>query len=355
MINILIIGKGYIGRNLATFLTQPDISIYNIEKSDLDYWSYDNLDQYIQSQKNKGITFSFIINCTGFYGDQINECNHYPRLFLHLTATLPIILSNLCTKHNCKYIHLSSADIYNGDNAFTKDEIGSMVSFALTVNEGWSENNLPNHGIFANKSSTFSKTHHVIENCLRGLNNVYILRIKNCISGIFHKKNYLLKVITKERIINKENSVTFLPDLFNFINEILKASNIPTGIYNIVNGECFFNKIIFDELKNYTDEFENLKIFFNRKALIDNNLKLSPERPFAILKNTKASKYINFTKVDNQLINKCLKEIIEDKKINDYYFSVHNEKNVSLRDESRYSNKPDLVNESLVEKMWNNA
>jgi len=47
MINILIIGKGYIGRNLATFLTQPDISIYNIEKSDLDYWSYDNLDQYI--------------------------------------------------------------------------------------------------------------------------------------------------------------------------------------------------------------------------------------------------------------------------------------------------------------------
>jgi len=98
-----------------------------------------------------------------------------------------------------------------------------------------------------------------------------------------------------------------------------------------------------------------LKIFFNRKALIDNNLKLSPERPFAILKNTKASKYINFTKVDNQLINKCLKEIIEDKKINDYYFSVHNEKNVSLRDESRYSNKPDLVNESLVEKMWNNA
>jgi len=79
-----------------------------------------------------------------------------------------------------------------------------------------------------------------------------------------------------------------------------------------------------------------LKIFYNINAVIDNNLNLFPVRPFAILKNTKASKFINFTKVDNHLINNCLKEIIEDKKLNDHYFNVYNEKNVSLRDESRY-------------------
>jgi dTDP-4-dehydrorhamnose reductase len=71
MKNVLILGKGYIGKYLADYL-KSDTNVTIFSKSQLDYsnpkilFEYINENQNTDSYENK--RFDWVINCSGFTG-----------------------------------------------------------------------------------------------------------------------------------------------------------------------------------------------------------------------------------------------------------------------------------------------
>ena len=331
MVNVLIIGKGYIGRNLANFLLgarKYEIIPHIICRKEVDYWHYDKLESFIKKNKDEGLLFDYIINCSGFYGSNIKECDTFPVLFNYTNTSLPLIIQNICVKYNCKYIHLSSADIYYERRLNFNEE---------DQNTGWSEKDYSGC-INNNETSTFTKVHDIIDQCFANLPNVYVLRIKNVLSDLYHVKNYLLKVMNlRYSGSTLNNSITYLPDLLNFIFNIIQ-NEIPTGRYNVVSNGFTSVKSIYEICKKYKDKLaENNIVNMIRDELVyKDDLIIRPLRSYSVLSNKKASMYMKFTTINDELIDRCVKNIIEDKKEQDLFRSVYDENTEHLKEHERY-------------------
>jgi len=347
MVNVLIIGKGYIGRNLANFLLgarKYEIIPHIICRKEINYWYYDKLESFIKKNKDEGLIFDYIINCSGFYGSNIKECDTFPVLFNYTNISLPLIIQNICVKYNCKYIHLSSADIYYERRLNFNEE---------DQNTGWSEKDYS--GCVNNElTSSFTKVHDVIDQCFANLPNVYVLRIKNVLSDLYHVKNYLLKVMNlRYSGSTLNNSITFLPDLLNFIFNIIH-NEIPAGCYNVVSNGFTSVKSIYEICKKYKDKLaENNIVNMIRDELVyRDDLIIRPLRSYSVLSNKKASMYMKFTTINDELIDRCVKNIIEDKKEQDLFRSVYDEDTEHLKEHERYESPSPEKNQGELQYVF---
>jgi len=210
--NILLLGKGYIGGLLLTSLSKEH-SVKIIQRQDLDYTNKNTLFNFLKANK-----YDIIINCSGFTGTpNVDGCELHKNdcWFYNVVAPHNVLLA--ADALNVPVFHVSSGCIYSG---YEKD---------------FTEQDEPNFGIYSNTSSYYSKCKHAFETISKNF-NVYIFRIRMPFDGTTHRKNYLNKLYTYDNLISQKNSLTSTQDLCDFIAKFLSVfQDVQPGPINVVN------------------------------------------------------------------------------------------------------------------------
>lgn len=259
---ILILGNGYIGNYLQSYLSIQGHTVKIVDSSDLDY--HNRRDLWMELIANYDPLI--VINCSGFTGrPNIDEAESKKDLCWHLNVTSPFQCAELCQKAGKRYIHIGSGCIYTD---YTKE---------------YTEEDAPNFGLFDNESSFYSKTKHAFELMTRHL-PVKIVRIRMPISSLNDSRSYLSKIKKYNKLIDYKNSKTYIPDLCIFVNKLI--SNPDTkwteqDIYNVVNPEPLDTKSLVQIVNSFGEgnpewEFvpiENIPIIAGRSNCVLNNEK----------------------------------------------------------------------------------
>jgi dTDP-4-dehydrorhamnose reductase len=179
---IIIVGKGYIG----TFIGKA-LGIEPVALSDA-----------------PDLSQATVINAVGFCGSpNIDECEDHPQRTHVANVEVPLQLAPAC-KH---LIHLSSGCLFDGDGPFSEEDEPNLVR------------------------SVYTRTKREAELRLLYFSNVAILRIRMPLDATPHPRNLITKVSAYSRVIDRQNSVTWLPDLA----EALKGLLLYRGIVHVVN------------------------------------------------------------------------------------------------------------------------
>lgn len=267
--NILILGGGYIGRELFYSLLGEYVVALR-QKRELNYYDQNELSKFILNND-----ISIVINCFGFTGiPNVDEAEIKKNECWDLNVVKPLKIVDTCNKLGVKYIHISSGCIYSG---YEKD---------------FTENDSPNFGLF-DHSSFYSKSKHAFETLTEN-NDLKIIRIRMPICyDIKNRRNYLSKIMKYPNLIDKRNSKTFIPDVGGFIKALINCniSWIGQNIYNVVNPDPLSTHEVVD-LLNSGNKGKWDKLDPNWVSMSELDI-LAP-RSNCILDNTKASKIYKF-------------------------------------------------------------
>ena len=231
--NILILGKGYIGNYLAKSHTKHNIT--HISKKDLDYSNPEVLEFYI-----KNSNFDWIINSSGYTGKpNVDACENDKENCYHYNVTVPLYITKVANKLNIPIIHIGSGCIYSG------------------YEKHYTECDLSDFGADCFNSSFYSKSKDTFEKLSESLNR-YIFRIRIPFNGIPEPKNYLYKLLHYDNLISMPNSVTNIDDLVDFTFKFIDK-NPEYGIYNVVNTGSIDARQIIPLMRNANIENEKWK------------------------------------------------------------------------------------------------
>lgn len=229
-INLLILGDGYIGKNLYEHL-KKDFNILIKSRKDLNYHDIKELGRFILN--NEILT---IINCSGFTGrPNIDEAEIKKELCWELNVEVPLEINRLCNQLGVNYLHISSGCIYEG---YEKE---------------WTEEDESNYGLFTNHSSFYSKSKHAFERMSKKMKGI-VLRIRMPFHHDSCHRNYLEKIRNYNNLINFQNSKTYIPDLCEFVKNILiKKPSIWSGreTYNVVNPCALYTNEVCDIMRHW--------------------------------------------------------------------------------------------------------
>ncbi|MCX5713879.1 MAG: sugar nucleotide-binding protein [Candidatus Omnitrophica bacterium] len=243
---ILILGKGFVGSRLHE---EIDSELFESPINNLT-----DAEKIIS-----GFNPKIIINCIGYTGRNVDECEVEKDRALLANTFVPIILGEACLRRNIKLVHISSGCIYNYDYA-------------------------KGHPIKEDKDPDFlglyySRTKIYAEKALEVILQKYpvlILRIRIPLDNRAHPKSLLSKLIKYKKVIDIPNSVTYIPDFVKALKYLLKIN--ATGIYNVVNKGVLRYPELMDIYKEYVPDFEYEQIDFKKLKLVRTNLILSTKK-----------------------------------------------------------------------------
>ena len=211
----VILGKGFVGTHLSHYFKQNNIDHKIFSQSELDYTDPNTFKDFLDTN-DKDI--KWVINCSGYTGiPNVDACEDNKELCYAYNVLYPMQVVKLCNQYKIPVIHIGSGCIYSGyEKEFTEEDI-------------------PNFGIYSNQSSYYSKCKHVFETFAKEF-NCYVLRIRIPFTDILTRKNYFSKLLNYDTLINELNSVTSLNDFDEFVVRFISAKP-EYGIYNVVNPE----------------------------------------------------------------------------------------------------------------------
>ena len=198
----------------------------------------------------------------------------------------PLLLSMICKNHNIHYTYLGTGCIFKFDEChpFGKEE------------NGFTECSQPN--FFGSSYSIVKgftdKLMHIFDD------HVLNLRIRMPITGEKNTRNFITKITTYEKICSVPNSMTVLPELLQYVVDMMK--NKTTGTINLTNpGLISHNEILemYKEIVDPTFTWQNFNIEEQRSIL-------AAERSNNYLDTTKIETL--FPGIDNikVAVKKCL-------------------------------------------------
>lgn len=218
----LIIGKGFIGNALAEIM--PDA--LHISKYDVYYTDSFALEEFVDEQ-----SITKIINCSGYTGvPNVDACETNKESCYFYNVTVPHTIKKVAIKFEIPLIHIGSGCIYDG---YEKD---------------FDENDVPNFGIFSDRSSFYSKTKHISEMVLEA-DNVAIVRLRIPFDWQSSRKNYIDKLLRYDKLIDFKNSKTDLRKLCQFIKHL--SNDFKSGIFNAVHSKPLYTREVIDIIKQY--------------------------------------------------------------------------------------------------------
>ena len=211
----VILGKGFVGTHLSHYFKQNNIDHKIFSQSELDYTDPNTFKDFLDTN-DKDI--KWVINCSGYTGvPNVDACEDNKEFCYAYNVLYPMQVVKLCNQYKIPVIHIGSGCIYTGyEKEFTEEDI-------------------PNFGIYSNESSYYSKCKHVFETFAKEF-NCYVLRIRIPFTDILTRKNYFSKLLNYDSLINELNSVTSLNDFDEFVVRFISAKP-ESGIYNVVNPE----------------------------------------------------------------------------------------------------------------------
>ena len=222
---VLILGSGYIGNHIFNKLKNYH-DVEQITQSQVNYTLSNNskscdFRSYLYHNR-----FDVAINCSGYTGKpNVDACEDNRAICWEYNVLAPVRTAEVLNLFKIPVIHISSGCIYQGDKKYTEEHI-------------------PNFGLYDSESSFYSKSKHAGELALRDMWG-YILRIRMPFCKTKSPKNILNKYIKYEDIVSEINSLTCVYDLASAVEYICVHRNqVSKGIYNVVNK----GKIAADEI-----------------------------------------------------------------------------------------------------------
>ena len=274
---ILILGKGFIGKQLCAYLNCKIFS-----KKELDYTDSNIFKIYLNNFEPK-----FVINASGYTGyPNVDACEleKNKKLCYKLNVHIPRQLAVICHNKNIPFANISSGCIYNGYN--------------------FTEESKPNH-----IKGYYCKTKYECEQYLINY-NCYQWRIRIPFCSQIHNKNYLTKLLKYDRLINKYNSLTCIEDFCEFVYKFIKLKSVPEyGIYNVVNENYVNADYVIDLLKSVGLQNPNW-IFVDEK-----DLDLKCKRSNCVLVTSKIKKLGLGLPYVRDSLKECINEILSKFKI----------------------------------------
>jgi dTDP-4-dehydrorhamnose reductase len=230
--NVLILGAGYVGTELFSWVNKEKNNYWLYSRKNLDYSDQSTLSKFLLNNK-----IEYVINCSGFTGrPNVDEGEIKKKECWELNVLLPLKISKICKALNINYIHISSGCIYSGyEKEFTEEDA-------------------PNFGLY-DHSSFYSKSKHAFETL-----NDYgcTIRVRMPFGDDLHERSFITKILKYDNLVNYKNSKTYLPDLCNFIEYIvdnsINANKI--GVINFVNPEAKDTEFLVERMK-FFNSYQN--------------------------------------------------------------------------------------------------
>lgn len=283
--NVLVLGDGYIASKIRKYSIKSINYIYCNQK---DHSYLDNLPALFDRYDP-----SFVVNCYGFTGkpnvdsceDHALEC--YQR---NVCDTFKIMMD--CLYHNVNFVTISTGCLYNDESGrvFTEDD-----------EHNFGEDN-PTSSVYSSSKSKFEK---LFLEKYKEFDNAYLLRIRMPFDIGLDDKDYIKKLIKYDKLVNYPNSITSVKDLVYFLEQILvnkvyNFGNIPSGIYNVVNGGAITTR----EILNIYNEKSYLKKKVDKWYTTDDLLSMGSmkcRRSNCVLSTDKISEYYSIRTVKDAI------------------------------------------------------
>ena len=212
---LLLGGTGYVGNAFQRYLTEQGLPFHVLSRGQVDYTDRDTLISTIREMKPE-----FLINAAGYTGKpNVDACEIYKADCLMGNAVLPGVIRQACEMTNLPWGHVSSGCIFTGSR---KD--GS----------GFRETDEPNFCFRTNNCSFYSGCKALGEECLDGVENVFIWRLRIPFDHVDSPRNYISKLIKYPRLLPAENSISNLDEFVRCCVEC-QENRVPFGTYNVVN------------------------------------------------------------------------------------------------------------------------
>ena len=225
MIKLIILGAGgYVGTALKKACDAQGLAYVVFERSETL-----NSDLLTRAISNSGA--DYLINCAGYTGKpNVDACELHKAQCLEGNGVLPGIVRKACEDVGIPWGHVSSGCIFTG----RRSDGG-----------GFREEDAPNFSFRQNNCSFYSGCKALGEEVLQGAERCYIWRLRIPFDNKPNPRNYLQKVISYQRLLDAENS---LSNLDEFVIACLDSFRlkIPFGIYNLTNPGSVTTRTVVD-------------------------------------------------------------------------------------------------------------
>lgn len=221
-------GKGYLGQYFKELYPDADTP-------DVDIADQDAVKKILDERKP-----DVVINCAGKTGrPNVDWCEDHKEETLRSNVTGPLILMHECLARSIYLVQIGSGCIYEGDNG----------------GKGFSEEDKPNF-----TGSFYSRTKLWIDQAMKDF-PVLVLRLRMPFDATQNPRNLVTKIMKYNRVLDVQNSLTFLPDLLSTAEKLIAKR--ATGIYNVVNPggmSPFEIMTLYKETMNPAHTFERLDL-----------------------------------------------------------------------------------------------
>ena len=281
--NILILGKGYVGTVIYNQLKPTPHQLMFVSKAD---HAYDQQDVFERLVRENNI--EVVVNASGYTGrPNVDACELNRDDTWYYNVVVPGMIGESCRLLNAHLIHVSSGCIYNG------------------YDKEYTEIDPPDFGICCETSSWYSKTKHAGELALQGT-GASVLRIRMPFCETTSERNILMKLLKYDNIINQTNSMTNIEDLAEFVEMFLENERTWGGIFNVVNPQPISTSVMIDALKQH-DVCNSSWKYIELDELLEKHTTTC--RSNCVLDSTKLEK-LNLSLPDtHSSLNRCVKMI----------------------------------------------
>ena len=197
MKKVLILGNGYVGGYVYAQLSRnPELDVSLESKAVLDYTDEYYLRDYMKEQR-----FDYLINAQGFTGrPNVDQAEQEKEACWKYNVQVPLMFNTVCRELHVQPIHITSGCIFTG------------------YDKAWSEVDEPNFGVFNPTSSFYSTSKHAFESVS---DNGITIRIRMPFCDTLNDRSYLTKIHKYDNLISAVNSKTYIPELVDFIEQII--------------------------------------------------------------------------------------------------------------------------------------
>ena len=198
---VLIIGKGYIGHRCAEVWSEAVWSDRYIETSQ------DVLDLLDKYQPDA------VLNAAGVVGKpNVDWCETHQLETIQGNTILPLLIARACQQKNVYLLHIGTGCIFYGPSPHGGP---------------WTEED------YANPVAVYTRSKYAADLTLATMLNIGIARIRMPLDSRPHPANLIDKLISFQRVVDVENSLTVVEDMVDVFHQLLEKK--ASGIFHVTN------------------------------------------------------------------------------------------------------------------------
>jgi dTDP-4-dehydrorhamnose reductase len=277
---VLICGNGYVGGYVFAQLSKNTSLEVTLEsKATLDYTDEYYLRDYLEEQQ-----FDYLINAQGYTGrPNVDAAERDKEACWKYNVQVPVMFNTVCRELHVQPIHITSGCIFTG------------------YDKAWSEADEPNFGVFNSAASFYSTSKHAFESVS---DNGITIRIRMPFCDTLNERSYLTKIHKYDNLISAVNSKTYIPELVDFIEQIIEDERKGHDVVHFTNPEPLETAGVVELMKEHGLENEDW-------SWVDlKDLNLAAGRSNCILDTTKLKEEYGFTMLtETEALRKALKAI----------------------------------------------